>query len=68
MKLLRKCGVLILHAKIKNKRSGSIHNYWIAYTGEVFNLNVCNGYKQTTHKSFMSLRDAVRYFDRYILD
>jgi len=66
MKLLRKCGVLILHKKVKNKRSGGFYNYWIACENGTFNLNVCNGYKQTTHKNFKNLREAVEYFEKFI--
>lgn len=66
MKLTRKCGVLIFHKALKSKRSGTTHNYWIAFDGTAFNLNVCNGYKMTTNSSFKTLKDALKHFENKV--
>lgn len=68
MKLIRKCGVLIMHQSIKSKRSGNMHDYWVAFNGTNFSLNWCNGRAMATHGRFNTLKDAIKYFENFIKD
>lgn len=66
MKLIRKCGVLILHRALKCKRSGNTHHWWVAYSNGGFNLNWCNSRKTVTHRRFENLKAAINYFTEHI--